>query len=314
MIIWSLGSQHIDIMQIWQVTYWLYVWLGNQHIDIMRRGQTGRKISAVGVGYPVPPVNSWFISVNKSSSFLSIIQCQYFSFSFLKRSFFKWFFWKFCKASSFTGTFVLIAVLFATKRYQVPRRGTVQLTLFNPQGTVVKMFVILFDLEEMPPNSKTFLRQRTYFMPAHLTDASPQAAKWLRYLIHLRWGVGFDFLKKIVDSLTHFPCWQMFRFCSSKTGRIYLHTDIRIIVLRKSDVDTASAHIATEGSYEWKSFTRGPSSPRFSTRWPTFFFFFAIIIAINFHGRRANCRFPNCPENRVLGIIYCLFMFSKRQT
>ena len=70
--------------------------------------------------------------------------------------------------------------------YQVPRRGTVQLTLFNPQGTVVKMFVILFDLEEMPPNSKTFLRQRTYFMPAHLTDASPQAAKWLRYLIHLR--------------------------------------------------------------------------------------------------------------------------------
>jgi len=75
---------------------------------------------------------------------------------------------------------------FASKRYQVPRRGTVQLTLFNPQGTVVKMFVILFDLEEMPPNSKTFLRQRTYFMPAHLTDASPQAAKWLRYLIHLR--------------------------------------------------------------------------------------------------------------------------------
>ena len=120
--------------------------------------------------------------------------------------------------------------------------------------------------------------------------------------------------KKIVDSLTHFLCWQMFRFCSSKTGRIYLHTDIRIIVLRKSDVDTASAHIATEGSYEWKSFTRGPSSPRFSTRWPTFFFFLAIIIAINFHGRRANCRFPNCPENRVLGIIYCLFVFSKRQT
>ncbi|XP_046462221.1 protein FAM214A-like [Daphnia pulex] len=126
------------------------------------------------------------------------------------------------------------------KGYQVPRRGTVQLTLFNPQGTVVKMFVILFDLTEMPPNSETFLRQRTFYMPSHETDASPVSAKWLRYLIHLR-------------------------FRSSKSGRIHLHTDIRMIVLRKSDVDTASAHIA-ESSYEWKSFTRGPSSPRFSSR------------------------------------------------
>jgi len=126
------------------------------------------------------------------------------------------------------------------KGYQIPRRGTVQLTLFNPQGTVIKMFVILFDLAEMPPNSETFLRQRTYFMPANETDASPMAAKWLRYLIHLR-------------------------FCSTKSGRIYLHTDIRMIVLRKSDVDTASAHIP-ESSHEWKSFTRGPSNPRFSSR------------------------------------------------
>ena len=70
--------------------------------------------------------------------------------------------------------------------YQVPRRGTVQLTLFNPQGTVVKMFVILFDLTEMPPNSETFLRQRTFYMPSHETDASPVSAKWLRYLSHLR--------------------------------------------------------------------------------------------------------------------------------
>jgi len=56
-----------------------------------------------------------------------------------------------------------------------------------------------------------------------------------------------------------------FRFCSTKSGRIYLHTDIRMIVLRKSDVDTASAHIP-ESSHEWKSFTRGPSNPRFSSR------------------------------------------------
>jgi len=44
---------------------------------------------------------------------------------------------------------------------------------------------------------------------------------------------------------------------------------VRIIVLRKSDLDTASAHLCDlcgGDSYEWKSFTRGPSEPRFSTR------------------------------------------------
>lgn len=52
--------------------------------------------------------------------------------------------------------------------------GTIQVTLSNPLGTVVKMFVVLYDLTDMPARSHTFLRQRT------LRD------KTLRYLIHLR--------------------------------------------------------------------------------------------------------------------------------
>ena len=45
------------------------------------------------------------------------------------------------------------------KGYRVPEAGTIQLTLFNPLGTVVKMFVVMYDLRDMPPNSQTFLRQ-----------------------------------------------------------------------------------------------------------------------------------------------------------
>lgn len=45
------------------------------------------------------------------------------------------------------------------KGYRVPEAGTIQLTLFNPLGTVVKMFVVMYDLKDMPPNSQTFLRQ-----------------------------------------------------------------------------------------------------------------------------------------------------------
>ena len=85
------------------------------------------------------------------------------------------------------------------KGYRVPQKGTIQVTLFNPLGTVVKMFVVMYDLSDMPPNSQTFLRQRTLYMPAAATDhkhattpggggepADSATQKWLRYLVHLR--------------------------------------------------------------------------------------------------------------------------------
>lgn len=73
------------------------------------------------------------------------------------------------------------------KGYCVPKVGTFQLTLKNPLGMVVKMFVILYDFSDMPPNSKTFLRQRILFLPTDCKDENVQrTSKWLKYLIHLR--------------------------------------------------------------------------------------------------------------------------------
>lgn len=63
--------------------------------------------------------------------------------------------------------------------YRVARAGSVQLSLFNPHGTLVKMFVVLYDLSRMPPAARTFLRQRT------LHQQAPHPTR-LRYLIHLR--------------------------------------------------------------------------------------------------------------------------------
>ncbi|CAG9813749.1 unnamed protein product [Phaedon cochleariae] len=127
------------------------------------------------------------------------------------------------------------------KGYNVPKSGTVQVTLFNPLGTVVKMFVVMYDLDDMPANSQTFLRQRTLYMPTDCADRDIEwGPKWLRYLIHLR-------------------------FISSKSGKVYLHSDIRMIIFRKSDMDTATAH-GLDMSYELRSFTRMPANPRFSPR------------------------------------------------
>ncbi|XP_062404673.1 atos homolog protein A [Sardina pilchardus] len=127
--------------------------------------------------------------------------------------------------------------------YRVPPSGTIQVTLFNPNKTVVKMFVVVYDLREMPAGHQTFLRQRTFSVPGkresngHVNKKSLPLSqgRTLRYLVHLR-------------------------FQSSKSGKIYLHRDIRLLFSRKSmEVDSGAA-------YELKSFTESPADPRFSPR------------------------------------------------
>ena len=81
--------------------------------------------------------------------------------------------------------YVLGHINLGKKGYRVPPKGTIQVTLFNPLGTVVKMFVVMYDLSDMPPNSQTFLRQRTLYMPSEGANDN-DLQKWLRYLVHLR--------------------------------------------------------------------------------------------------------------------------------
>ncbi|KAF4792871.1 family with sequence similarity 214 member A [Turdus rufiventris] len=127
--------------------------------------------------------------------------------------------------------------------YRVPPSGTIQVTLFNPNKTVVKMFVVIYDLREMPANHQTFLRQRTFSVPVrreikrsvNKENSHQPEERLLRYLIHLR-------------------------FQSSKSGKIYLHRDVRLLFSRKSmEVDSGAA-------YELKSYTESPTNPQFSPR------------------------------------------------
>ncbi|XP_061450934.1 atos homolog protein A [Rhineura floridana] len=127
--------------------------------------------------------------------------------------------------------------------YRVPPSGTIQVTLFNPNKTVVKMFVVIYDLREMPANHQTFLRQRTFSVPVrretkrsiNKENRRHTEERLLRYLIHLR-------------------------FQSSKSGKIYLYRDVRLLFSRKSmEVDSGAA-------YELKSYTESPTNPPFSPR------------------------------------------------
>mmetsp|Transcript_11571 Transcript_11571/g.16080 ORF Transcript_11571/g.16080 Transcript_11571/m.16080 type:complete len:320 (+) Transcript_11571:42-1001(+) len=86
------------------------------------------------------------------------------------------------------------------KGYQIPQKGTIQLTVINPSKTPMKTFLVKYDLEDMPPGTKTFLRQK-------ITAGSPGV---LRYAIHLK-------------------------FVCPKKKKYYLYNNIRIAFAHRVD-------------------------------------------------------------------------------
>lgn len=111
--------------------------------------------------------------------------------------------------------------------------------LFNLHGSVVRVFIVPYNLSDMPPNSQTFLRQRTLFIPVNSPEHETHSSKWLRYLIHLK-------------------------FASSKSGHIYLHNDVKLLILQKSDQDAAA--MSSDEPFEVKSDVQVPFEPRYSPR------------------------------------------------
>ncbi|CAO2653722.1 Nn.00g031330.m01.CDS01 [Neocucurbitaria sp. VM-36] len=108
--------------------------------------------------------------------------------------------------------------------YRIPPQGQLQIVLKNPNKTAVKLFLVPYDLSDMEPGQKTFIRQRSYSagpiidMPAssrtNLGTDRPEAAlsnsddpndrPILRYLIHLH-------------------------ICCPSKGRHYLYKSIRVV-------------------------------------------------------------------------------------
>ncbi|OUM68819.1 hypothetical protein PIROE2DRAFT_23839, partial [Piromyces sp. E2] len=53
----------------------------------------------------------------------------------------------------------------------------------NPSKTAVKVFLIPYDFRDMPPNTKTFIRQKSYLKDSR-NPHDPKSS--LRYAIHLQ--------------------------------------------------------------------------------------------------------------------------------
>ena len=108
--------------------------------------------------------------------------------------------------------------------YRIPQQGQLQIMIKNPNKTAVKLFLVPYDLSDMEPGTKTFIRQRSYSagpiidMPLSArknygTDRpeaslsvseDPKDKPILRYLVHLN-------------------------ICCPSKGRFYLHSSIRVV-------------------------------------------------------------------------------------
>ncbi|XP_009958140.1 PREDICTED: protein FAM214B [Leptosomus discolor] len=145
--------------------------------------------------------------------------------------------------SPFLGVIDLEAL--GKKGYSVPKAGTIQVTLFNPNKTVVKMFLVTYDFQDMPANHMTFLRHRIFLVPVGEEEGVTMAPSD---------PPGTSPPRRVLCYLMHL------RFHSSKSGKIYLHDDIRLLFSRKSiEVDSGIP-------YELKSFTEMPRNPCYSPR------------------------------------------------
>jgi hypothetical protein len=86
-------------------------------------------------------------------------------------------------------------VFLPNERFRIAPAGQLQVTVFNPCNTPVKVFVVEYDLSTMPACSKTFVRQ------VIRTSAAP-------HILH--YAVQFTIIR-------------------SKHGRFYMYNNIRIV-------------------------------------------------------------------------------------
>lgn len=182
------------------------------------------------------------------------------------------------------------------------------------------MFVVQYDLSEMPPNSQSFVRQKTYYMPKcldnnskninnskipnNITNCDTNNSKTNKTNSNeAETSISIDNLNSLKPNHSHSSvitnsysnlifsknnikdsegknknslcnikyksCWLHYlihlRFLSSKSGKIYLHRDIRMLVFRKNEFDPGNLKGQTP-TFHWKTITEQPNNPKFSSR------------------------------------------------
>ncbi|TPX65739.1 hypothetical protein SpCBS45565_g04958 [Spizellomyces sp. 'palustris'] len=96
--------------------------------------------------------------------------------------------------------------------YRIPPKGQLQILIKNPARTAIKLFLLPYDFQDMPNNSKTFLRQKSYTVPSSTSASSksPNAQSDHHPHPHLRYAI-------------HVPVFR------TEKGRVYVGPSLRVV-------------------------------------------------------------------------------------
>ncbi|KAI8138137.1 hypothetical protein BJV82DRAFT_632730 [Fennellomyces sp. T-0311] len=103
--------------------------------------------------------------------------------------------------------------------YRLPPKGQLQIVIKNPNKTAVKLFLIPYDVSDMPKNTKTFLRQKSY-------DGHS-----LRYAVQVQ-------------------------LCRTEKKRVYLYKHIRVVFANRIADAREKLKVTCEGPQERGPLTR----------------------------------------------------------
>ncbi|KNC76333.1 hypothetical protein, variant [Sphaeroforma arctica JP610] len=66
--------------------------------------------------------------------------------------------------------------------YRLPKSGSLNIAIINPNGTPIKVLVLKYDVSDMPPSCKTMIRQR---YSTRVSDIGPRHPPRLRHAAHV---------------------------------------------------------------------------------------------------------------------------------
>ncbi|KAJ3351493.1 hypothetical protein HDU83_008870 [Entophlyctis luteolus] len=120
--------------------------------------------------------------------------------------------------------------------YRVPARGQLRIIIKNTTNTAVKMFHLPYDFRDMPPNTKTFLRQKTYISARRTSTSTVMGASQPQQQQKERLYAAVH---------VHFEC--------SARRRIYVTRAVRVVFSHRgvdSDETTRTVMEAPHGPHE----------------------------------------------------------------
>jgi hypothetical protein len=131
--------------------------------------------------------------------------------------------------------------------YRLPMKGQLQIIIKNPSRTAVKVFLVPYDFRDMPPNTKTFLRQKIYSSGASPTSSGLGGSRTSRNRMSLSGSspmrsspLGLSDRERLRDAI------HLQFYCNEKK-RLYLTKSIRVVYSQRAPDSDEKIRVTCEG-------------------------------------------------------------------